>query len=226
MSALPRQITVASTPALDGHVDPVRTAKRLALDFSKTAEAHDRSGVVNRDNLRVLRETGLTSLTVPADFGGPDVRFATLVEVIGEIGKADPATALILTMQLFHTRAVALSVTWPVAVRARVLRSIVREGALINALRVEPELGSPVRGGLPASSARRTEKGWEFSGRKRYSTGSSELTWGIVWGAAYEHATPQVGEFLLPIRARGVRFEDTWDHLGLRASDSLSLIHI
>ncbi|EGH49830.1 acyl-CoA dehydrogenase family protein, partial [Pseudomonas syringae pv. pisi str. 1704B] len=32
----------------------------------------------------------------------------------------------------------------------------VREGALINALRVEPDLGTPARGGLPGTIARRT----------------------------------------------------------------------
>ncbi len=46
------------------------------------------------------------------------------------------------------------------------------DGALINALRVEPELGTPARGGLPATVARRDGGDWRLTGRKIYSTGA------------------------------------------------------
>ncbi|MDL5472214.1 acyl-CoA dehydrogenase, partial [Klebsiella pneumoniae] len=55
--------------------------------------------------------------------------------------------------------------------RRRVFESAVARGALINALRVEPELGSPARGGLPATVLRRGVDGWRLSGHKLYTTG-------------------------------------------------------
>ncbi|MEX5624701.1 acyl-CoA dehydrogenase, partial [Pseudomonas syringae] len=61
---------------------------------------------------------------------------------------------------------------WPEHLRLQVARDAVADGALINAFRVEPELGTPARGGLPATVARRTTEGWRLSGRKIYSTGS------------------------------------------------------
>jgi alkylation response protein AidB-like acyl-CoA dehydrogenase len=99
----------------------------------------------------------------------------------------------------------------------------VENGALINALRVEPELGTPARGGLPATVARKTADGWRLSGRKIYSTGSPALTWMIVW-ARTDEENPRVGGFLVHKDAPGRRIEETWDHTGLRASGSHDVV--
>jgi len=77
-------------------------------------------------------------------------------------------------------------------VRARLSAEAVDEGALINALRVEPELGSPTRGGLPATVIRRTPAGWTLSGHKVFATGAPGLRWMDVW-ARSEDDPPQVG---------------------------------
>ncbi len=66
---------------------------------------------------------------------------------------------------------------WPAQVRRAVFDSAVADGALINALRVEPALGSPSRGGLPDTIARRDGDGWRLSGHKLYSTGIPALRW-------------------------------------------------
>ncbi|BCQ59978.1 hypothetical protein PBOI14_17280 [Pseudomonas sp. Boi14] len=91
--------------------------------------------------------------------------------MIGAVARGEPSTALVLVMQyLQHTR-LQQNTAWPLHLRQRVAREAVQEGALINALRVEPDLGTPARGGLPATLARRVEGGWLLSGRKIYSTG-------------------------------------------------------
>ena len=94
---------------------------------------------------------------------------------------------------------------------------------MINALRVEPDLGSPARGGLPATIARRTETGWRLSGRKIYSTGAPILKWYAVWAKTDEPET-RVGLFLVPAGLPGTRIVETWDHLGLRASGSHDVV--
>ena len=90
---------------------------------------------------------------------------------------------------------------------------------LLNHVRVEPELGSPARGGLPATVARRTAGGWSLSGRKRFATGVEGLDWLLVW-ATTDEPTPRVGTFLVPGDAPGIEITHRWDHLGLRASGS------
>jgi alkylation response protein AidB-like acyl-CoA dehydrogenase len=85
----------------------------------------------------------------------------------------------------------------------RKLTSETVEGvALINALRVEPDLGSPSRGGLPATIARKTETGWRLRGRKIYSTGAPILKRYTVW-AKTDEPNVRVGLFLAHRRDPG-----------------------
>jgi alkylation response protein AidB-like acyl-CoA dehydrogenase len=129
-------------------------------------------------------------------------------------------------MQYLQHRGLARKGHWPRELVARIAREAVTEGALINALRVEPEQGSPARGGLPATVARRTAEGWRLSGRKTYSTGSPILRWYAVWARTDESFAPepQLGVFLVPAGLQGSRIVETWDHLGLRASGSHDLV--
>jgi alkylation response protein AidB-like acyl-CoA dehydrogenase len=99
----------------------------------------------------------------------------------------------------------------------------VERGALVNALRVEPGLGTPARGGLPATVARRTARGWSLSGRKIYATGAPALSWLLVW-ARTDDVEPLVGNFLVPAGIDGVSIVETWDQLGLRASASHDVV--
>ncbi|MDM0014693.1 FAD/NAD(P)-binding protein [Variovorax sp. J22P168] len=200
-------------------LSPLAQARRLSAVFQARAGDADRNGELVRQNLADAHAAGLTALAVPRRYGGLEQDIRDVVPVIGELGRGDPSTALIVLMQTFHHRWILASAHWPEALRETVLRGAAERGELINALRVEPEQGSPVRGGLPATVARRSEGGWRLTGRKLYSTGSEALTWGLVW-AATDETPPRVGEFLVPMATEGVRIEQTWDHLGLRASGS------
>ena len=94
---------------------------------------------------------------------------------MGTVAEGCPATALVLAMQLIQHRALAHNPRIPPALRERLGRGAAERGELVNALRVEPELGTPARGGLPATVALRTGEGWSLTGRKIYSTGSPAL---------------------------------------------------
>jgi alkylation response protein AidB-like acyl-CoA dehydrogenase len=112
---------------------------------------------------------------------------------------------------------------WPDHLKALVVDDALKNGGLINALRVEPDLGTPARGGLPATVARRTAGGWSLTGRKIYCTGSPALTWMVVW-ARTDEDEPRVGAWLVHRDTPGWRIEETWDHTGLRASGSHDVI--
>jgi alkylation response protein AidB-like acyl-CoA dehydrogenase len=144
---------------------------------------------------------------------------ATARRVVAAVGKGDPSTALILAMQYLQHVRLQEQGRWPEHLRLRVARDAVDNGALINAFRVEPDLGTPTRGGLPATVARRTADGWRLSGRKIYSTGSHGLTWYLVW-ARSDDSDPLIGGFLVHKDSPGIRIIDDWDHLGMRATCS------
>ncbi len=109
------------------------------------------------------------------------------------------------------------------ALKDKIFRSAAEDGAFVNSLRVEPELGTPIRGGLPATIARRTPTGWALSGRKIYATGSPVLAWNAIW-ARTDEAEPRVGPFIVPAGAPGFAIEETWRQLGMRASGSHDVV--
>lgn len=203
--------------------DYVGRALVLALGFAERAAGHDRDGSFPFENFRELSEAGLLSLTVPAALGGAGASVKLAVRIVGIIAKADPSTALVLSMHYINHLVMARSPTWPDRLSRRLARETVEGLALVNALRVEPELGSPARGGLPATVARLTETGWRMTGHKIYSTGAPILKWYLVW-ARTDEPEPRVGQFLVPAGLPGTRIVETWDHLGLRASGSHDVI--
>jgi len=203
--------------------DSVERALRLAPGFAERAARHDREASFPFENFRELSEAGLLALTVPVALGGSGAGAREAARVLGILAKADPSTALVLSMHYIQHLVMAKSQRWPARLARKLANETVDGVALINALRVEPELGSPARGGLPATIARRTETGWRLSGRKIYSTGAPILKWYAVWARTDEPET-RVGLFLVPASLPGTRMEETWDHLGLRASGSHDVI--
>ncbi|WP_372353244.1 acyl-CoA dehydrogenase family protein [Pararhizobium sp. YC-54] len=196
----------------------IAAAADLSIVFAGTAHLYDASTEFPQENIRLLQQAGLTALTAPVEPGGRGAGLAEAAEVIRSIARGEPSTALIMIMQYINLATLPAS-RWPAHLVSRVIKDAVEKGALINALRVEPELGTPIRGGLPATTAKRTADGWSISGRKIYSTGIEGLTWAIVWARTDEEA-PRVGGFLVPVDSHGFRVERTWNPLGMRATGS------
>jgi alkylation response protein AidB-like acyl-CoA dehydrogenase len=207
----------------DAAPTPVERAELLACEFAARAARHDRDASFPFENFDQLSQAGLLALTVPTALGGAGAGALEAARVIGIFGKADPSTALVLSMHYIQHLVMARSTRWPGRLARKLARETVEGVALINALRVEPELGSPARGGLPATVARKTATGWRLSGRKIYSTGAPILKWYAVW-ARTDEPEVRVGLFLVPAGLPGTRMIETWDHLGLRASGSHDVI--
>jgi alkylation response protein AidB-like acyl-CoA dehydrogenase len=209
---------------MDGYfaTDPL-DLHRLTAELAPLGAAHDRDASFPFDALALLQTAGLMGLTVSRALGGAEAPLSRCVSLVEAVAQGCPATALVFAMQLIQQRVVAHSPNWPAALRDQVGRDAVENGALLNALRVEPGLGSPSRGGLPETTASRVPGGWALNGRKIYSTGSPGLTWFMVWARTDEQA-PRVGMILVAAQSPGVTIEHTWDHLGLRASGSHDVV--
>jgi alkylation response protein AidB-like acyl-CoA dehydrogenase len=80
-------------------------------------------------------------------------------------------------------------------------------------------LGSPSRGGLPRTRARRDGDSWVISGHKLYATGAPILGWFNVW-ALTDEPEPRVGNFYVPAGTPGLSIVKTWDAVGMRATGS------
>jgi len=193
--------------------------RRLAA----TAAAFDRSAEFPRANFDILAEEGLIGLTVAREYGGREAGLAESLRVLGAVARGEPSTALILFMTYVSYAHTSRMQNWPPIIYERLARQAVAGGGLIGGLRVEPELGTPVRGGLPKTVARRTADGWALTGNKIYSTGSTGLTWFSVW-AKTDETPPRVGTFLVAANSPGITVVPAWDHLGMRATVSHEVV--
>ena len=209
----------------DGGLPPPRLYRLpdVAAALAARADEHDRDGSFPSEGIAEVHAAGLLTATVAHRYGGAGTGLSGTVAILRALGRGDPSVALIAAMTLFTHAMRALAETWPDSLYAEVLTESARRPALINALRVEPDLGSPARGGLPATVARRTEGEWSLTGRKIFSAGTEGLRWMVVW-ARTDEDPPRVGNFLVRSDSPGIAIERTWDHLGLRASRSDDVI--
>lgn len=210
--------TDRSAPVIDAAL-----LDRITAMLTVTAEQVDRAAVFPAANFDFLASEGLIGLTVAPALGGHGAALADSLRVLGAVAKGEPSTALILFMTYSYHAAPAKTRSWPAGVYEKLAREAVAGKGLIGGLRVEPELGTPVRGGLPKTVARRTADGWAITGTKIYSTGSTGLDWYAVW-AKTDEENPRVGTFLVPAGSPGITIEPTWDHLGMRATVSHDVV--
>lgn len=206
--------------AAHGGDDLESTLATLVAEFAASAGAYDRDNRFPHDNIRRLHESGLIARVLPVELGGRGAGLGEALDIVRNIARGEASTALVLALQYsVGSRLGEDTPGWPRELRLRIARDILHHGALINALRVEPELGTPVRGGIPATVARPDGDGWRLSGSKIYSTGAPGLTWMLVLAHSAGDA-PQVGYWLVHRDSPGIRIVEDWDHLGMRASAS------
>jgi alkylation response protein AidB-like acyl-CoA dehydrogenase len=204
---------------------PPRLAALPEVTAALAAQAagHDRDGSFPAGGISLVHDAGLLTATVARRYGGPGAGLATTVAILRALGRGDPSVALVTAMTLLTHAMQADGGTWPRRIYEEVLQESADRPVLINALRVEPELGTPARGGLPATVARWHSGTWWLSGRKIFSTGAVGLRWMVVWARTDEDPA-RVGSFLVRTDSPGISIERTWDHLGLRASRSDDVI--
>ena len=206
-----------------GQESVLRSAKELADRFALTAAEVDRTAAFPFTNFEGLRDAGLLNLTVPTRFGGSGAGLETVCRVVATVAGGEPSTALVYAMHLIYHALPALNQAWTPSVHEMLCRESVQGIALVNVMRVEPELGTPTRGGLPSMTAERTDSGWRISGHKMYATGSPLLRYFICWSRTAGD-DPEIGWFVVPREAPGLRIVETWDHMGMRATGSHDLI--
>lgn len=186
--------------------------------LADNAARYDRAGSFPTESIEAIHAAGLLTATVHERYGGPGAGLADAVTILRALGQGDPSAALITAMTLLTHAMQGLTPTWPDDVYAGAINAATSQPVLINELQVEPELGTPARGGLPATVARETGNGLELTGHKIFATGAERLSWMVVWARVGD--SKEARGFLVRGDAPGITIDRTWDHLGLRATRS------
>jgi alkylation response protein AidB-like acyl-CoA dehydrogenase len=206
----------------------VDIAAELADTFARRADAHDRAGSFPFENYADLHTSGYLRMIVPAEYGGEGADLVEVVLAQERLARGDGATALAADMTLHMIGRLADQRPWPEPVFAAICRDIVATGALINSAASEPELGSPSRGGLPATKATPTEGGWLIDGHKQFVSMAPALRYFAVSAAlppSPDAPNGATATALVRAPTPGLRLEDTWgDALSLRSSGSYDVL--
>ncbi len=213
---------VAAPSSIDS-ATALEIAASVRDQLALTAAEYDRTAAFPFANFEALRDAGILNLTVDAKHGGLGFGLETACRAVSLIAQGEPSTALVYAMHLIYHAVPATTGAWNAAAHEIMCREALNGIALVNVMRVEPELGTPTRGGLPSTTASRTPAGWRLNGHKLYSTGSPMLRYFVVW-ARTEGDDPRVGWFCVPRETPGLEILETWDHMGMRATGSHDLI--
>jgi alkylation response protein AidB-like acyl-CoA dehydrogenase len=195
----------------------IGAARVVALQLAARAEENDRLARYPAESIEELWSTGLWALSIPADRGGVGASLTTAAQVARILGGADASVALIFLWHICQLR--IANAYWP----ERWWRQLNEDAAIgpaCNALRVEPELGTPARGGVPATKAVRTtapdgSPAWRINGTKIFSTASTGLRWMGVWAATPEDDEGGLQRGPERLRELGDRYRD--EHVSRRA---------
>jgi alkylation response protein AidB-like acyl-CoA dehydrogenase len=194
----------------------------VTAEIAATAADYDRTGDLPWKGVEAAHRAGLLTATVGRQFGGPGLGPRDTARILTAIGEGDASVGLLASNLLLSHAGQAARPHWPAAYYDDLLLRSQTGPALVNAVRAEPELGAPARGGLPRTTATRDGDGWVLHGRKAYATGGTGLAYHVVWVLADDG---RVGHLVVPGDAPGITWVETWDHLGLRASNTHDVIY-
>jgi alkylation response protein AidB-like acyl-CoA dehydrogenase len=174
---------------------------------------------------RVIVDSGLHRLAVPAAAGGMGARMAEAAEILMALGAVDGATALGFAMQVHVVGALAESDGVPDGLRERLFRAIVTDGALVNNAATEEGGGSPARGAIPGTIAVAAADGtWRLTGEKTWTTWLPNLTHVFVTARIEGTHPVEVGSWLVDLGSDGIERRPAFEAMGMRGSASGRLV--
>ncbi len=212
-------------PTTERQAEFIAMANDLAAVAAANAPRHDRDNSFPFDTFETLRDSGFLALTVPEELGG---RGATALEVMlaqEHLAKGDGGVAFGSTMSMINIAGQANHRTWPDSLWEPFCKDVVHNGALINNVASEPDLGSPSRGGAFATTAQWSAEGWVINGHKSWATLAPALNYAVVMLTTINKLGKRArGNLLVPMSLPGISIKKTWDNLGMRASGSHDVV--
>ena len=191
--------------------EALQAAHALAAVAREHAAKRDQQRKLPWSQLEAFTQSGLGSISVPREFGGPQVSYVTLAEVFAIISAADPALGQIPQNQVGILNLIQSTATH--AQKEQLFSSVLQGWRIGNA---GPERGSKNTLDL---KARITTDGDEviINGQKFYSTGALFAHWIAV------KALNEDGKQVIAFVRRGtpgLRVVDDWSGFGQRTTAS------
>jgi alkylation response protein AidB-like acyl-CoA dehydrogenase len=192
-------------------------AATLGPGFAERSAEHDAAGTFVARNYVELKEWGVFSAGVPAEFGGGGASHTELCELLRQVAHFCPSTALAMSM---HTHLVAAAVwKW---LHTGEGEGLLRRVALDHLVLVSTGATDWVNSnGL----MQRMEGGYSLTARKVFASGSASADM-LITSAPYDDPEegPVVLHFPVSFDADGVEVTDDWDAHGMRGTGSNTVL--
>ncbi|GAA2606246.1 SfnB family sulfur acquisition oxidoreductase [Streptomyces roseoviolaceus] len=203
---------MTAVTVLAGDAEALGVAGELAADFRKDAAERDAGRRLPHAELERLSASGLLGVTVPAEFGGADVRTETLAEIFRLLAAADASLAQIPQSHFVYVNVLRRQGTH--AQQEFFFGEVLRGRRFGNA---QSEAGTKHVQDIRTRLARRPDGSYVLDGVKHYSTGALFAHWIPVLARA-DDDTLHVA--YVPRDAPGLTVVDDWDGMGQRTTAS------
>jgi hypothetical protein len=207
--------------------DEIKECREMVRDFALAEIAPhvrewDEKAYFPGDVVRRLGEMGLMGIIIPAEFGGAGMSYRHYVAILEELGAVEGGLALtVAAHNSLCTNHIYMFGSEDVR-RAWVPR--LASGKIIGAWGLtEPEAGSDA--GATKTTAVRDGKGWVLNGTKNFITHAGVGGVAVIIARTRPGTDPHgISAFLVPLDAPGVTVGKHEDKVGMRISDTASLV--
>jgi alkylation response protein AidB-like acyl-CoA dehydrogenase len=201
---------------------PATASKLLTEDmlarFDERTPVYDRENRFFDEDWAELVQSGYLLANAPTDFGGLGLGLDEYVALQRRLAYVAPATALAVNMHCYWMGLAADLRKMGDDSMGFVLEKA-SQGEVFHAL--HGEAGNDIPLLLGVSQAVRVDGGWEISGHKIFGSLTPVWTYGgfhAMDTSDPEH--PQIIHGFIPRDSDGIQIIDTWDTLGMRATQS------
>jgi len=195
----------------------VLTDEMLAR-FDERAPGYDRENSFFTEDFDELRASGYLNVALPIELGGGGIGLDEWSRLQRRLAYVAPATALAVNMHVYWT-GVAADLARAGDESCRFILDHAADGAVFAALHGEAGNDIPVL--LSSASARKVDGGWRIDGHKIF--GSLSPVWDYGGFHAMDSSDPQAPKIVhgfVGKGAEGLEIVDTWDTIGMRATQS------
>lgn len=186
------------------HDEAVRRAREIVPVLRERAQAAEDAGVLIRENEQLLHETGLFRYHQPKVFGGMELPFVAIVDIVSEIARGCPSTAWNVGNLGCHH--------W--------LLGYFTPQAQHDVWGPNPDtlLASSIA--LASGRAKAVDGGFVVTGRWPFSSGVDNSDWNMLAATVYGDDGKPVDARLLLVPKTDYEIIDTWDAVGMCATGS------
>lgn len=185
----------------------IEKAKQLAKLFAVDVRERDQAGGIPHDQLRLLKESGLLSLTIPIEYGGKGAPWSVVLEVIREFAKVDASVAHIFGYHFLPLTGLQISGT-----------DYQKEKYLMETATNQLFWGNS--GNIMDQRLTGLQQGdvYVLNGAKGFSSGSTCADYLSV--LFFNEELVKWQSCLIPANREGIKVIDDWDGIGQRQTGS------